>query len=154
MLTYSNTFHKCIYPQDIFTLCRVSSITVDKLKAVLEANPDAAKERDDKGNTPLHILYGNSSRSDDVVRFLLDANPEAKDIRNEECLTPLNILEDATVYKPGDGVKYYEDKSLKKLVIHKDVTHIVEKAFTRCSNLESIDWGESEVKKIGQIAFR
>ncbi|GMI00319.1 hypothetical protein TrLO_g11359 [Triparma laevis f. longispina] len=43
---------------------------------------------------------------------------------------------------------------IAKVVIHRDVDEIEDRAFYECTNLTEIDWADSKVTKIGENAFR
>ena len=59
---------------------------------VLESTPEAALEKDQLGNCPLHKLYSNESVSAQLVRILVDCAPEATTELNVAGKTPLHTL--------------------------------------------------------------
>ena len=54
-------------------------------------------------------------------------------------------------YQEGDGEKYRNNKTVKKVIIGAGVTKIAEEAFWGCSNLAEVDLGSC--KELGQGAF-
>lgn len=67
----------------------LNGITKPALKAVLDAYPDAARQVDDEGSTPLHYLLHYDNGPKDVVELLLDAYPEAVGIQDNYGCTPI-----------------------------------------------------------------
>ena len=47
---------------------------MDEIKVILLAKPDAAKEKTERRNTPLHVLYSYSARTEEMAKHLVDAN--------------------------------------------------------------------------------
>jgi len=72
----------------------------------LKVYPQQAKEKDENGNLPLHIVASTPSQFhfDDVISALLTLYPDAAKIPNDSGVLPLKIAIDANM-KWGDGVK-------------------------------------------------
>jgi len=64
-------------------------LTKKGLRALLDAKPDSAKQVDDEGSTPLHILLQKGFVKFGVLKMLLDAFPEAVTMRDVFGRTPL-----------------------------------------------------------------
>merc|ERR1712176_499217 len=82
-------------------------VTSDEaLKAILEANPDAAEVKSKGphhkgGNTPVHLAaYGKASH--EIIKELLKLTPDAKDVRNEGKILPMHY-EYLNEKKDADG---------------------------------------------------
>eukprot|EP00551_Chaetoceros_affinis_P004790 CAMPEP_0203662462 /NCGR_PEP_ID=MMETSP0090-20130426/417_1 /ASSEMBLY_ACC=CAM_ASM_001088 /TAXON_ID=426623 /ORGANISM="Chaetoceros affinis, Strain CCMP159" /LENGTH=483 /DNA_ID=CAMNT_0050525249 /DNA_START=106 /DNA_END=1557 /DNA_ORIENTATION=- len=68
----------------------LNGITKPALKAILDACPDAARQVDDEGSTPLHYLlhYDNGLKCD-AIQLLLDVYPEAVGVQDNYGCTPM-----------------------------------------------------------------
>ena len=72
----------------------VKSDLLDRVRELLEHDPDCARERDDAGNTPLHGLDVDNRMEDteEILRLLVTHGADVN-ARNDEGLTPLDRLE-------------------------------------------------------------
>ncbi|MYA76899.1 MAG: hypothetical protein F4Y17_04770 [Gemmatimonadetes bacterium] len=72
----------------------VKSDLLDRVRELLEHDPDCARERDNAGNTPLHGLdVDNRMEDTEEILRLLVAHGADVNARNDEGLTPLDRLE-------------------------------------------------------------
>ena len=72
----------------------VKSDLLDRVRELLEHDPDCARERDDAGNTPLHGLdVDNRMEDTEEILRLLVAHGADVNARNDEGLKPLDRLE-------------------------------------------------------------
>ena len=70
----------------------MTKATDDLVKALLNAYPDSAKERDDQGMIPLHIAFRHSAR-ESIINQLLDAFPGGINVKTKitKGKTPLEM---------------------------------------------------------------
>uniref|UniRef100_A0A7S2A1C1 Uncharacterized protein n=1 Tax=Ditylum brightwellii TaxID=49249 RepID=A0A7S2A1C1_9STRA len=62
------------------------------MSMVLKAYPEAAREKDKWGRTPLHRICGNKSASLEMLSMVLKVYPEAAREKDEESYTPLHRI--------------------------------------------------------------
>lgn len=75
--------------------------SVEAVKALLEASPQAVSDSDVHGDTPLHLACSNPKASKHLIQMLLDASPTAVSMKNHEGLMPLHM---ACRYTQNEGV--------------------------------------------------
>jgi len=62
------------------------------IEALIEANPSATRESDDRGLTPLHLAFRHKS-SDFVLLLLLKASPECISMADQKGRLPIDMME-------------------------------------------------------------
>jgi ankyrin repeat protein len=72
--------------------CMKSNPSEDLLRALIYANPSAARERDYDGNLPIHYLLSEGCDHNQIIEMLLRANPESIDKRDRK---GRNLLRDS-----------------------------------------------------------
>jgi ankyrin repeat protein len=72
--------------------------TFEVVKLLLERWPEATREKDVAGDTPLHMAARGEEI--DVVRLLVESWPKGKRVRNEHGRTPLGVFQSWDFQQP------------------------------------------------------